>query len=294
MASPRYSITCPCGQPHEGRRPARVQAISCANCGQQLLVFPVSKIARLVPQNEQSNLSGSNRWPWWKPILATVTALLLVAILLYFFFFGKPTPDEKRPPREVETEIRQLLRRGEFDAAVPRLEQWVRILPKERAAVFQHLVKQASLVREVVPGRVPIFLREAQRMEAEEWQERFRRDYLNRGMLFDLTLQVNAEGELLPEPLVTEADLSITLEFPEVRLLQQLSKRRGDWFLFGLRIRDLQRDENGGWRLFFHADSGVLLTDPDVLESITQETDRDELRKRLQEQQLIWESLPRN
>lgn len=295
MASLRYSITCPCGDIREGKRPSKLTTLTCPKCGAELLVFPTSPLVKLARSAESSkslkSAIPSPAWPWWKPLIAGGSSLLFFLVLFTWWLLSGPTtPDAKRPPDEVEAEVRRTLREGKFAAATERLDKWLPSVPRDRRERVEQLQRQAALARDLLPEPTPDFLGHSRGLDDRAWREEFRKRYFNRTILFDALVEADEDGNPQLNHPLPEVDGPVSLDVSDVRLLRQLATRRPERLFFGLRLHDARRTPQGGWRLTFQPDEGVLMTDGDVVRSLS-DWSTAELQDRIARQAIRWESL---
>lgn len=292
MAPLRYSITCPCGQLREGKRPSRLTTLTCSKCGAELLVFPASPLVKLARPTEASKSANPPPvWPWWKPLIAGGSSLLFVLVLFtWWLLSGPPTPDSKRPPDEVEAEIRRSLRDGKFAEAADRLGKWLPSVPRDRRERVEQLQRQAALARDLLPEPTPGFLSHSRGLDDRAWREEFRKRYFNHTILIDALVEADEEGNPRLDYPLPEVDGQVSLDVSDVRVLRQLATRRPERLFFGLRLHDARRTPQGGWRLTFQPDEGVLMTDVDVVRSLP-DWSTTELQDRVARQAIRWESL---
>lgn len=289
MASLRYSLTCVCGQPREGKRPSKLTVLTCSKCGENLLIFPTSPLVKLARPAEPAK--SDPLWPWWKPVIAGGGSLLLVlALFAWWLLSGPPTPDSKRPPDEVEAEIRKSIRQGKFAEASERLDKWLPTVPRERRGRLAQLERQTTLMRDLLAEPTPDFLRLARELDDRAWREEFRKRYFNRTILLDAQVMMDGEGNPQLNHPLPDVDGPVNLEVNDVRLLRQLAMVRPQRLFFGLRLHDAQRTAQGGWRLSFQPDGGVLITDTEVVKSLPQWSTAD-FQDRISRQAIQWEAL---
>ena len=127
-------------------------------------------------------------------------------------------------------------------------------------------------------------------MTDRAWREEFQKNYFERGVLFHTQLELDERGNIRMVPPPPDVDGPVQLELNDVRLLKQLVTNRPEWFFFGLRFHDAQRDENGNWRVSYQPDSAVLITDFDVLHPLRIKLDAG-MRERIESQAILWENL---
>lgn len=261
-----YEIVCICGQVSRGRRQARPQRLVCAGCGRPLLVFPRSPFAApLVP----------GRPAWRGPALAGLLGLLVLAgvfaaALPYLMRPVSPLPTAE--PLAHLTAGRLALEQGKVHAArreLTRARQAAERLPPPRQRELARLLGQADLL--VHLSQVPLeeIVRQGQlTRDADEWEAHFAARHRGQAVLFDDHVRLDAQGRpALASHVIESGDETARVALEELTVLRALPLADGPRLLFGARLLRCSREAGGGWVIRFHPDSGVLLTEPAVVEA---------------------------
>ena len=223
--------------------------------------------------------------------MAGVALTLIALLLIWFFSTGGTSRDQagKLLPTEDELQMRKLLGEGAYSEAQERIQK---LSPLDRPR-FENLAKQVALMSDLLTEPLPDFLRSARGLSDRGWQEAFRKRYRNQAILFDSEVSLDPQGKIRMDYEPTPIDGEVHLELNDVRLLAQLASREPKRFLFGLRLQDAKRLASGGWQITFVPDSGVLITDPLVIQASALALDG-EIRDRIEKQAVLWQTLPKN
>lgn len=305
VAGPPYEVACTCGQILRGVRQARRQFVPCPACGRKVFVLARSPL----PPPEEGRAAGppSSRRPWRLPLIGGVSTL---AILVFLFIVLAPFLGRHAPPREetkdrpdVGAQIasaRQALAQGDFHLAARELQAALEqdgrdpsvLAPAERGELIR-LQQQSDLLSRLSSRPLEEIVQEADPvLHDEEWQERFRRDYEGKTVLFDD--EVRFEGAAGPDgrrrPVLVHYRVvangrPVRLALEDLDVLQNLPLERPRRLLFGGRLARVEREAGGRWMVGFAPDGGALLTDRGAAEAVCPGVDKDllEVLKRQEE-----------
>jgi hypothetical protein len=214
-------------------------------------------------------------------VLAGGLALVvLVGGFVYVLSRLGRSPGVKERPEETAAEVQARIDAGrraladgffqkalrELDAARAAHERRPDLLPAGEARRVALLQRQASLLSALLGKSLQEILQEAALVRAdEEWQARFKQDYLHKAVLFDDWLRRDAQGRpVLQFYTVRVGGHTARLALEDVKLLRDLPLEPPRRLVFGARLAAVEREPGGGWAVRFEPDSGVLLTDRDA------------------------------
>jgi hypothetical protein len=127
-------------------------------------------------------------------------------------------------------------------------------------------------------------LRHSVGMAEADWQDLLRQRYLGRTFLLDDVISRNAAGQYQCGMRIVVLGQEARIEFAELRILRDLPLVQPQRVLIGMRLAGVRREAAGGWTLLPGPNSGVLITDEEVLGGLSLEPDGD-LRDVLKRQQ---------
>src|SRR5262249_4262559 len=138
------------------------------------------------------------------------------------------------------------------------------LTPDENRRLDQ-LRRQAQLLDNLLGAPLQDLLRQANSVQREdEWQRHFQREYRGKAVLFDDVVALGPDGRpALHFYEVRAGDEVARVAVEDLTLLSKLPLPQR--LLFGARLTSFARDEGGVWAIGLEPDSGVLMTDEDVL-----------------------------
>lgn len=294
-----YALICPCGEAISGMRTWETQALLCPACSRPHLIFPASRLGQALLRPAELAVGPApatgvrpptplkrpaSRY-WLAGLLASAAvAILGLALLL-------PRGAEPSAATPVTSSAAELSKEGNaavaatdlFTAAdrlrraVERLERAPDSLPPADAEALRARERQVRLIADLNPEPLSDILRPLPGTPDAAWERLFRDRYAGKALLFDSVVRRDPAGEyhLDIEP---EAGAGpVRLELQAVRLLNLLPLETPTRLLFGCRIAGARRGADGRWTLDLQPESGVLLTDPEMLRFLPLPPD-DELR----------------
>jgi hypothetical protein len=284
-----------------GKRRRRHQVIPCPSCGQPVFVLPRSAF----PDRRPGPPAAARKRPraglaaWRGPLIAAGATLLVLALgfLLLLPYLNR------RPPLDLKARLdtaRRALAEGSFQRALDELNAASRdaaradAVPPDERRQLERLHRQARLLDDLLNQPLQDLLRQAAASRFEsEWQRRFARDYKGRAVLFDDEVGLDDDGRpQLRNYVVQVGGERARPALEDLHVLRALPLVPARRLVFGARLASFVRDDAGNWAIGFEPDSGVLLTEPDLLASWRPGLVDDELRKVLGEQERWLRDLP--
>jgi len=290
-----FAVPCRCGRVLEGRRQAVHQVLPCPGCGQPVFVLPYSPYAsaegglaeaRGSPRPRRGVLAGISSFLAWyyAPIVAGVLTLTLLVCL-----FVVALPYLSRPPVEVDPAARLAnteepigrivvagrlaLAAGSYHRALEQLTEAVRrrddkpgLLSPDESWRLDQLYRQSILLDRLLSKSLEEILDQAVRTPQEdEWQARFRKEYQGKTVLFDDYLKADGQGRpALSFYQLRAGEEKVRLALEDLALLREAPLDPPRRWLFGAQLAGCSR-EAGVWVIHLERDSGVVITDRDVV-----------------------------
>ena len=281
-----FTVFCRCGQALHGERRRRHQVLPCPACRRPVFILPRSPFPDRpspVRAGEETRLPGRSslaRWlvVWRRPLIAALVTLLLLGLIFWGLLPYLSRPPAPLPPdNEARGQLeaaRQALREGSFHKAMEAMTAATRArdrrpdaLTPEEDRQLEQLRRQVQLLDDLLSIPLQELLRQANSVQREdEWQRHFERDYRGRSVLFDDEVGLDADGRAVLrfyEVRVGEETARVTVS--DLTLLAKFPLQPPQRLLFGGRLASFARAEDGVWEIGFEPQSGVLLTDEDVL-----------------------------
>jgi len=290
-----YTIACACGAKLQGARQARHQVVRCPACGSGCFVLPFSALPDLDEPAVIPRLSR-RRWPWLVAIALLAACLAAITLILLIGSREAPNVALEAPPTEQQLQLHQndaleALQVGAYYRAARGFDDALRVadrLGRQPAAERRRLVqwqRQAALLSDLLAESPAEILRHAVGMPTEEWQEIVRRRYAGRALILDDTIARGPDGKY---SISFRLDAG-RIDLDRLAILREVPMTVPTRVLVGLRLDDVRRDSNG-FAFIPEADSGVLLTDPELFVGLSLAPDA-ELREVLKRQR-NWLDLP--
>ncbi len=284
-----FELVCTCGQALRGERQMRYQLVRCSACGAERFVLPRSRLPAVLTTADTLAPASRSRWLFWTWPLTAAGAALMLAALAIFFLIRHTGPDRaasstKEPSDEerLQTHLtagRSALAEGAFHRASTELAEALALGDRmtgrwktaERRQVAQQQ-RQAALLTDLLSDSLADIVRQSIGMPADEWQEAFRLRYANRSVLLDTTIHRELGGQIQSSHRIRVGDLDVKLDLRRLKLLEQLFEvvpsPQPQRILLGMRLSGLRHD-NSGWLIVPEANSGVLITDRDVIAGLS-------------------------
>lgn len=293
--APAFELTCLCGARLRGHRMTRHQVVPCPGCNEPRFILPLSPLPSPPAGTTILEAPSGHRTPWVMIGISVAVIAVVIGIIVALSQRG-PKPDQvvEAPPTQEQlqasiAEGKTALGEGAYLRAARKFESALAIGDAvERRRVAQ-LHRQAALLGDLLAESPAEIVRHAVGVPEAEWQEIFRRRYAGQALLLDDTISRGADGRYQTKFRILAAGSEARLELNALRLLNDLPMAQPQRVLLGLRLAALRRD-NAGWTFTPQADSGVLLTDPEVFAGLSLAPDA-ELREVLKRQR-TWLDLP--
>ena len=128
-------------------------------------------------------------------------------------------------------------------------------------------------------------LNEARRqIRDDEWRALFRENYQGGAVLFDDQLVENDQGQIELQWYSAQiGKVKARIEIP-LKVLTKVDLGQPRRVIFGARLHSIQRGEGGVWIIRFDPDSGVLITEPELLRFVSGQPLDDETLRQVSEQ----------
>ncbi len=295
-----FELTCTCGQLLRGDRRRRHQLVPCPACGHESFVFPLSPFD--LPVEKAVRSYPAWRRSWRTPILAGAGSVLL---LFVGFVVAWPYLT-RRPPSPVEEQdaarlladrdvARIAMAQGMFqrgrrllDEVLIQRDRRPALLTAEQNRDLNQLHRQADLLARLLTRTPEDIIRQGMLVrDPDEWDAQFA-EYRGRTIVFDGQFRRDADSRPLAATDVVEVGQEVVrLAFEELELLQDLPLNDSPRLIFGARLAGCRREEGGAWVIRFQADSGVLITDPDLWQACSS-ADLDDDTRRVFTRQREW------
>jgi hypothetical protein len=228
-------------------------------------------------------------WParlryWLPPAAAAALALAFVGVVIAAIVRGhRPTADSVVAPKLSDARARVLL--GERLAAVrtaldegsyrlARAElagahhlalRYPPLLEPEQAARLARWRRQADLLADLLPESVGEIVRHSAGRADKEWEAIFRERYAGRSIVLDARVFRDAAGHVHVDYHLEAAGGVGDWDLDALRVLEGLPLRQPQRLFFGFRVHGVRRLARDHWTVVPEPDSGVLLTDPEML-----------------------------
>jgi hypothetical protein len=179
----------------------------------------------------------------------------------------------------------------EFDAAQRLVSQNPSSLSLAEARRLRRVQHEAHLLADLLSESLEEILLHAARSPEDEWQAQFQQRYKGPGkanaVVFDMEVHHNGAGGYDHDWPLRAVDETARLEIGDLKLLHDLPLDQPRRLLFGARLGQVAREQNGVWVIRFEPDSGVLLTNLEAARACCPPVMYEELPGLL-EQQRLW------
>jgi hypothetical protein len=288
--SAAYAIECACGAVARGDRSAVQQIVRCGRCGQDIFVFPIPPLPAELASGVQTG-GGPSRLPaipprvqfWFSPVVAGLAALVVVAAIIGAILHFHRTPGTRethepltagRAAQQLDTHeqiIRTALTEGSFRLALGELEtarglhaQFPGILSAERREQFRQWQGQAKLLADLLGESLGEIFEHSLGMDEREWRAAFRERYAGKAFVLDTRVWRDAGGHLRIDYQLSGGGLPGDWDVEAFTLFRQLPLAYPQRLVFGARLAEVSRTGRDRWHVRPEADSGVLISDPEV------------------------------
>jgi hypothetical protein len=306
-----FAVACRCGKMLRGRRAAVHQVLRCPGCGRNVFVLPTS--AFQPPATEVP--PGPRQPPSALWLLVPILVCGLLAMILVYALFRNFRPNEPVPPTQVESPRSKLLAQidearkqmelaGGLHLARELLEKAVQqrdadpaLLTEAEHRRLNQLQRQAALLTDLVPVSLLTLIDQAENApNAAAWQARCRA-YQGKGLLLDDQLRNDrAPGRIQSRrlgDLHTPQMAAGRVALEDLTLLHQLPLQMPQRWIFGARLKGVDREGGPGWVIRLEPDSGVLFSERTPVEAELPALINDpEWPLLLARQQALLETLP--
>jgi len=282
-----FTLTCTCGQSLAGFRSQVFQTIPCPRCAMPLIVFPASQLAALLihpappPRaTVAKTVSNESRRPRWQVIAAGLLLGASFALLgVALFWPSDPrSPQNSSVPAKSTTvqafwdDAEQALKEGDLDLAADHLSEAQRLLTLDANSLdaagrkaFLNRSRQVLILADLTTESLPELLHPLPDTSDRVWDRQFTRHYGGRSILIDGTIRRDGAGSYHMDLEFETTMGPIRLMWESVRLLNELPLETPTRLLIGVRMSRAKCNANRRWTIEFQPESGVLVTDADLL-----------------------------
>jgi hypothetical protein len=150
-----------------------------------------------------------------------------------------------------------------FNEAVRMRDAWAEAVSPEESSQLNQWQRQSELLAGELRSPLEEVLRAADESRNDEaWNAQFKREYLNRRIIFDDIVVFNQDGQpALRNEMVKVPGVAGRVELEGLELLDHLPLQPPRRWLFGASLASLNQEPGAVWVFRFRPDSGVLLTD---------------------------------
>ncbi|MFL5340893.1 MAG: hypothetical protein ACJ8F7_12165 [Gemmataceae bacterium] len=302
-----FELACQCGQPIRGQRQAQAQVPRCPACGTERFVLPLSPLPAVLGTAAPSSvmLSGRGRlWIWIIPLAAAAVALVLaVGGIALLIRHADPNRTQASAPALSDDEQferhaaagRTALADGSFHKAATELTAALEVGDRlggrwktaERRQLTQQQ-RQAALLGDLLSDSLADVVRQSLGMPEAEWQQEFQRRYARRSFVLDAVVHRDTAGQYHQNHRHRVGKDEIRIDLKRLKLLESIPFSGPQQLLLGMRLAAV-RHEGAAWLVVPEADSGVLITDREVIAALSLPAEYDEV---LQRQQAWLRSVP--
>jgi hypothetical protein len=269
----------------------RHQYVTCAKCGATRFILPVSPLPDVAAESSAS-IAARGRY------LVVLLCLGAVGLLALGLVLARPweqptTRETLSPPTEelLQQRIRDAqdaLSNGAYRRATRNFEEALDIqrrlgnLSEVEQRRLTRLRRQSSLLADLLAESPAAILRHSIGLPEADWNDVFRERYAGRSFLLDDTISRNAAGQYQYEFRIVVLGMDARIDLAQLRLLRDLPLLQPQRLLLGMRLAGTRREPSGGWTILPDPESGVLITDPEMLAglSIPDDADTREVLKR--------------
>src|SRR5262245_58796774 len=294
-----FEIPCVCGNILRGQRQPQAQTISCPQCQTDRFVLPLSALPMVV-EGERATVGGGSRKGGLPLIVLAGVPLFLIAfvavfaVTLYFVFRKSPssptgpqTPQERMAARRDAG--RAAIADGSFQRAAIELKgaldiaDWAPgVLGAAERRELNHLQRQAAILADLSSETLAEIVRYSIGTPEAEWQAIFSRRFVGHSVILDETLHRDAAGNYHGSYRIQVTGSECRVDRKALKVLKDVDLSAPKRVLLGFRLSSLRREPTSGWTILPDPDSGVFLTDPQMLKglSVPDDSDLQEVLKR--------------
>ncbi|VTS06252.1 hypothetical protein [Tuwongella immobilis] len=284
----RYQWRCPCGEPISGYRSLTFQTVRCRQCQRIHPVFPVNPLA--APTTPPPPAAPAQRPRPAKPLthkrmaylgLAGFLLAVSIGLLVMPLVWKSGAPrsaqanSDTNSPRsiaDVWKSAEAALSEGNFEESVElfrMIEQESKRttpdLDANQRRQLERRLAQVLLLADLTWLSLPEILRPLPEMSDRHWQLHFTKYHSGKALLIDSDLFRDGAGQIQVDLDLRTAAGPIRVMWEQVRLLQELPLEKPQRWLFGVRLDRAVMDRNRTWTIHLQPESGVLVTDSDLL-----------------------------
>jgi hypothetical protein len=289
-----YEVMCVCGELLRGERQRRHQVVTCPNCGRAVFVLPASALDVL---EEPAAAPAGRSWlrSWRIPLLAGAGSLLLLLGLFLairpFLLRPLPVTTEAEPHAGKEVDVlsrikssRLALAEGRFrlalrgfNEAISERQRQPRLLSGAEMLELRQLQRQADVLAHLSPLPLEEIVERAMQVRDADERSALLDEFRGKAVIFDDTVIRDPLGPSgrwlkLGSYVAQVEGKGVRLALEDLDVLRDLPLDDAPRLVFGARFAGAELEKSGdekstGWVVRFAADSGVLFTDEDALES---------------------------
>ncbi len=206
--------------------------------------------------------------------------LLLFVLIRWWLPTSEPVADQERARNELLQQIeqgRQHFDRGSihlarefFEKAIRQRDAASHLLSEAEHRQLNQFQRQAALLTDLAPVSLLAMLDQAEEAATPQaWQARFRADYLGRAVIFDDTLRMDREQRIHSDRLghLRNGQTFGWVALEDLTLLRYLPLQSAQRWIFGARLKSIDREGGPSWIVRLEPESGVLFSEKAALEA---------------------------
>jgi hypothetical protein len=297
-----FELVCACGAALRGVREAWPQTIACPACGAKRFVLPRSVLPEVKIGGDRTVTASPRKVRPWVAGTVLLVGICILASLMVFQRNDAPDAGPRLTNQELFDQHlaagSAAVTEGAFRKASRELATALKIaealparLPVARRRQIEQQQREAAILGDLLSESLAEIAKQATGLPDHEWQEIFQQRYAGRSFVLDDTVHRDAAGRYHHNLKFVVVNTAMKLDLGQVKILQSLPQlNRPQRVLLGLRVAGLRR-EASGWSVVLDPDGGVLLTDTEMVSSLSVPIDA-ELREVLNRQKVWLEFLP--
>ncbi|MFO0945371.1 MAG: hypothetical protein U1D30_05400 [Planctomycetota bacterium] len=303
-AAPRpFSTRCLCGEVVEGFRQPECQILTCPACRASLIIFPQSPLPEPdVPvkkgrarAREKSDPSLKNapraverpaalpRKPLreiirekagrWRAALSgprTILAVVVVLVLVTGWWQWRAR-ELRRLREQLDPSGRrglQALANGDLETAWEELSLSVHAMDRLQetfpgGASYRQAYSELAIARDLLDESLEFEL-----TGGTKSPEAVSRKIRDRAFVLDAEVEPGENGAWVVHAAVFMDETPVPFDAHDFRLFGQIGIHRRTRLIFGARLEGVSKDSSGRWSVRWQPDSGVLITEPALLDRL--------------------------